>query len=273
MIGQVAMANTCLDSELLQHPSGIALEADMIFTSPNLSTASFNLLQNFHSSKSKKPQIPQETDSGTAPLKCLSRSATRMVATIFQDKWAMSTGLGSSSNAGGCQFEQKYPKPTSTSFSFQFGKKSGCWHSYKIPSTPHILQNLLHTALTHTIFWTVATLMSKQIGWFQALVVKKEICTKVRFSAVHVFLLSALQVPMSQNGLKLLSLSNPWLIISNLQRHEGDLREDHMESPLVGGQLPARKAPKHCQSWLFGWNQRYLWCKILVDLNFSDNFI
>lgn len=118
MMGQVAMANTCLDSELLQHPSGIALEADMIFTSPNLSTASFNLLQNFHSSKSTKPQIPQETDSGTAPLKCLSRSATRMVATVFQDKWAMSTGLGSTSNAGGCQFEQNYPKPASTSFSF-----------------------------------------------------------------------------------------------------------------------------------------------------------
>lgn len=28
-MGQIAMANACLDGELLQHPSGIALEADM----------------------------------------------------------------------------------------------------------------------------------------------------------------------------------------------------------------------------------------------------
>lgn len=163
MMGEVAMANTyCLDSELivshnrlkgskilLQHPWGIALEADMIFT------ASCNWLQNFHSSKSTKPQIPQETDSGTAPLKCLSRSATRMVAIVFQDKWAMSTGLGSSSNAGGCQFEQKYPKPTSLQVSvFSFDTKSGCWHSYNNPRR-HIFFRISRNTCTphsHTPF-------------------------------------------------------------------------------------------------------------------------
>ena len=52
---------------------------------------------------------------------------------------------------------------------------------------------------------------------------------KVRFSAVHVFfVVSPTNVPKRADVFS--SLSNPWLIISNLQRHEGDLREDHMES-------------------------------------------
>lgn len=113
--------------------------------------------------------------------------------------------------------------------------------------------------------------MSKQIDWFQALVVKKKVLHKVRFSVVHVFLLSALQVPMSQNGLKLLSLPNPWLIMSNLQRHEGDLREDHMES-VDWRSASNKKGTKTLWKLDFGWNPRHLWCKILVDLNFSDNF-
>lgn len=80
---------------------------------------------------------------------------------------AMSTGLGSSINAGGYQFEQKLSKTHIYKFQFSVLKKNLDVGTAIKPSTPHILQNLqkyLHTALTHTIFRTVATLMSEQIG-------------------------------------------------------------------------------------------------------------
>ena len=70
-------------------------------------------------------------------------------------QWAMSTGLGQKQQHRGLSALEQNINPARQVF-FRISRK---------PCTLH--------SLTHTIFWTFATLMSKQIGRFQELVVKK----------------------------------------------------------------------------------------------------